>query len=493
MLWFALHYPLLAIDCIERRMPDAIRPALAVVQNEGPRRVVAMANHAARTQGVNAQQTLATALALCPELLVIERDLIQEQQIIREAALATLRYTPNVSLRSSGVLLELAASVRLFGGKSSLLAAIRQTCRTLGLTTSIGIAPNSQAAWLLAHAAPSGGMRTCRSDTLAATLDTQALHFFEAATPHLAIFEGIGCATLGALRRLPRSGLVRRFGSALINALDSTYGKHPEAHCWFSAPAHFSTRIELMARADNTASLHGVIEHLLVQLAGWLTARHCAVGVLTLTLYHEAWQRKGAHSTPLQLRLAQASNDARYLFGLLRERLARLVLDAPVEALGLSADDYCQSTMPSYDLFPGPHNNAITLNHLCEKISARLGPLALRQIHSVADHRPEKSWNSSPYDAQTPHPAATRSDTARPSWLMAIPEALSVHGHRPVYGSELTLLSGPERIESGWWDDAPIARDYYIAENTLGQLLWIFCERQHQPGNAAWYLHGLFA
>ena len=54
--------------------------------------------------------------------------------------------------------------------------------------------------------------------------------------------------------------------------------------------------------------------------------------------------------------------------------------------------------------------------------------------------------------------------------------------------SSLKLVSGPERIESGWWDEQDVGRDYYTAQNERGQKLWIF--REHRT--RAWFLHGLF-
>ena len=60
----------------------------------------------------------------------------------------------------------------------------------------------------------------------------------------------------------------------------------------------------------------------------------------------------------------------------------------------------------------------------------------------------------------------------------------------PHHGGPLRLLSGPERIESGWWDGADVARDYFIAQDSDGGLLWIYRER-HTP--AGWFLHGVFA
>jgi protein ImuB len=57
-------------------------------------------------------------------------------------------------------------------------------------------------------------------------------------------------------------------------------------------------------------------------------------------------------------------------------------------------------------------------------------------------------------------------------------------------GQELTLVTGPERIESGWWDGAAVARDYYIARASGGARWWIFreCEAPRR-----WFVHGCFA
>ena len=77
---------------------------------------------------------------------------------------------------------------------------------------------------------------------------------------------------------------------------------------------------------------------------------------------------------------------------------------------------------------------------------------------------------------------------------METPLELKLQRQRPIYGSLLKLISGPERIEAGWWDDGAITRDYFIAENNLGQLLWIYCEHDPARENKKkdWYLQGLF-
>jgi protein ImuB len=57
-------------------------------------------------------------------------------------------------------------------------------------------------------------------------------------------------------------------------------------------------------------------------------------------------------------------------------------------------------------------------------------------------------------------------------------------------GRDLALVSGPERIESGWWDGGDVARDYYIARAADGAQWWIFREC---GAPRRWFVHGCFA
>ena len=64
-------------------------------------------------------------------------------------------------------------------------------------------------------------------------------------------------------------------------------------------------------------------------------------------------------------------------------------------------------------------------------------------------------------------------------------------------GRPLSLLSGPERIEAGWWDAGLAERDYFIAEAADGALVWIYrarlpLSRSATRSESGWFLHGRF-
>ena len=66
MLWLALQFPRLALDT--RPGAEAQSEPLAIIEAQGPRRIVVAANAVARSAGVRAGQVLGAAQALCAGL-----------------------------------------------------------------------------------------------------------------------------------------------------------------------------------------------------------------------------------------------------------------------------------------------------------------------------------------------------------------------------------------------------------------------------------------
>ena len=563
MLWIALNLPQLPLDTVLRLQPHlAIATADGVSPRTAPlvvthKKRVGWCNPAALEAGIRLGMSEVNAWSMAADLLVHPRNPLEEQQALQEAALWTLHFTPHVSLSSSlqgwGLLAEVAPSLRLFDGLHNLQRRLARGIAELGLQACWATAPTAAGAWLMAQAAPLRSLKAGVAATSApsprrqasqgprpeprpelrqdqelepepepephqadttialsmaqasALLDTLPLHVLDGAQSHLATLTGIGCATLGQLRRLPRAGLARRFGKALLSEIDRAYGNEVQVHRWYEAPETIDLKLELPARVDNTDALLFASRRLLLQLTGWLTARHAAVACITLWLHHEPLHRRGegntARSTPVTILLAAPSRDADHLGLLLRERLGHVVLVAPVIEIALVADQIATQAAPNTELFPTLANDTENIVRLVERLQSRLGPAAVCQLATSADHRPERSHLS---------PALSQRRTAvrrtamsipvgagtmgRPGWLLTQPLALLTRQHKPFYQSPLTLLAGPERIESGWWDDALALRDYFIAENDRHVLLWIFRLRPDvQEREADWFLHGFFA
>jgi len=417
----------------------------------------------------------------------------------RALGLWALAYTPRVALVDEAVLLELSASARLFGGRSALRARVQREAVPLG-AGAMAWAPHGLAALALARA----GRTEPGGRALADALDALPLHVLSAARPHAAALAQTGCRTLGELRRRPREALGRRFDQALLHALDRLYGQAPEAHDWLVAPEVFEARLELPSRVDEAGALVFGARHLLMQLAGWLFARRSGVLAFTLRWAHDAMRsREVGPEDALSVRTAQPTRQVEHLVRLLAEHLAHVTLQAPVGELWLRADEVRPLVEASTDLLPSapgasPVGEALPL--VLERVAARLGERRVLRPVPVADHRPEAMCRWQPAHLPLPRQAPPLPDTPQPGFLLPEPLQLPVRGNRPVYGDELRLLLGPQRVEGGWWDRQEaqgrmhlVVRDYWLAFSARAGLLWVFQTRATDGAAPAWYLHGFFA
>ena len=499
-LWIALHLPLLPLEVFRPRWSS---DAAAVVFEHD--RVLALSASAAAL-GVSPDMRRAGVMLLAGEPLSYERDPQREAQALRDAALALLQYSPMLAEGEEATLLiDIGASLRLFGGVRQVCRRMRRTVAQLGLSAHLSCAPTAQGAWLLARG---GGdtengddgkaLRTLSMATLERRLDRLPLSLLPPARPHQDWLHGVGCHSLGQLRRLPRTGLQRRCGVALLQALDRALGDAPELFDWIVAPPSFHARIELPDRVEHAEALLYAARHLLTQMTGWLNARQLAVRRVTLFMEHERG-RLAVAPTALEIQLAEASWREEHLLRLLQERLAQLTLAAPVLALSLAALHVEPMSAPSQTLFPEPGGSPEEHHRLIELLSARLGADAVLQAAPLADHRPEaaNAWTPALQDgpcASTSSLPLRPSDLPRPTWLLPAALPLPIRDHRPFYRSPLKVISPPERIEAGWWDAQGVTRDYFIAEGRDHVRYWIYRERigDRADGRAHWFLHGLF-
>ena len=458
---------------------------------------VLVASICARDAGVQIGMRRGGVLMLLPDARIHDRDLALEDEARQAVALTLLQYTPQVAEdEESTMIMDVGASLTLFGGIHALCARVRENVRALGFTVSLAASPTARGAWLLARA---NAGRAVRMESLVRRLDRLAVLLAPPARAYAAWFEGIGCTTLGELRRLPRPGLQRRCGGALLDLLDAAYGLAPELYEWIAPPETFHARLELFDRIDDAELLLEGSRRLLLQLVGWLCARQLAVERITLKLEHERG-RVARPPTCIDVALAEPAWRDEHLVRLLKERLAKTVLDAPVIGLELEAVQVQPMAPPSESLFPEPGGTEDDRMRMLELVAARLGADNVLQPLLKADYRPEQANAWVPVQ----HKVADKAREARmppdvmalprPTWLLAKPIALLMRNHRPFYGSPLRMASNPERIEAGWWN-GPQTRDYFIAEGQDHALYWIYRERIVGAGEDAeprWYLHGLF-
>jgi protein ImuB len=472
MLWACVLLPQLALDGVLRRLPDPHAP-LALVTGPAQLRSLHAVNPAAAEAGLRPGMRLTAAHALLRDFAMIEHDPQAEARWQRFLAAWAYRHSSLVSAQWPGcIVLEVRGSFRLLGPWPRIERRLREELAALGFEHRIGMAPTPRAARVFAGLRD--GLALPNAIAMQDTLDRVPVR-----RAHLPGDDGerlhrMGVRDLRGLRALPRDALRRRFGLPLLEHLDRLYGEADDPLTHYAPPDHFDARVELGYEVESHMALLFPLRRMVGDLCTFLSMRDGGVQRFVLRLEHESGH------TDVEVGLLSAERDAAMLFEVTRSRLERVQIEKPVVALRLLARELPPFAPASRDLFDTRNQQQLPWPQLRERLRARLGDEAVYALAPSGDPRPERAWRKLGDEASCIDAAPER--PPRPCWLL--PRPIPLRDPRP------RIVSGPERLESGWWDGADARRDYYVIETSQGQRAWVFAPPGEQ-GN--WMLQGWFA
>ena len=479
MLWTCLHFPDLPLRIFARA---EMRPIAAVVSTASHRPDVLVANDAAQKRGIVSGMSIAAALGLDSEIAIHLRDECAEAAALKNIALWAGQWTSTITIEPpANVLLEISGCLNYFGGLSTLLGRIDAGLAAIGFSALVATAPTAPAASLLARAGRAIAIE--EGANIDSALAALPIGLLDGADEVMDTLWGIGVRTVGDVLALPRDGFARRFGASLLDQIDRARGILPDARALFVAPERYHGQLELPSPVEETEALLFAVRRLVVELAGFLHGRGAGVTRMRFDLVHE-----DVPPTSIVIGLA-ATRQIEHMQNVLRERLSRLPLPDRVEAIRLVSEETAPLAGKEGELFQGSGKDVEAGTQLIERLRARLGEDAVHALALHADHRPERAQATR---ASAQAGLATKgagkdprsSSPVRPLWLFAEPRPL---GAEPA-SAEMKLLSGPERIESGWWDEREIGRDYFIGRDAQGAEVWLYRDRGGQ-----WFVQGVFA
>ncbi len=474
MLWLALYFPQLPLERVALGLPQGT--LLAVSQRSGGRDLIARCNRAAEERGVRPGMALQAALALCDNLRVRARDPRAEQRVLRGLARWAYQFSDHICFEPSLLLLEIGASLRLFGGLEALLQRVREQADALGHQRQWAVAPTPMAAALLARSVP--GSRVLEAAELPAAVAPIALSRLTRQATARKLVADLGLRSLGECLALPRPELARRSGPQLLLLFDRLLGQVPDPRRPWRVPERFEQTLELPGAVARRDALVFPARRLIVALCGYLRGRGAGTQRLLWSLGH-----RETAPTRFEQGLLRPSRDPEHILALLRERMERVSLPEPVTLMQLRVEDCPPFEERSGELLPDTAPSPD--GRLLERLRSRLGEKRVQGLRALPDHRPERAWQlCEPGQAG----AACGSLPPGPPWLLHRPHPLSEERGHPQYGGPLSLESLPQRIESGWWDGFEVARDYYLALSPAGERLWVYRDRC----SGGWFLHGVF-
>jgi protein ImuB len=487
MLWLCLRFPLLPLEVFSRAESAPPCPAPAVAISAVQTIVCLDAN--AHAQGIRPGMSTSTAQALCAGLRLRERDTALEQAALQALADWAWGFTPKLCIAGSDrLLLELEASLRLFGGLPRLLDRIQSELSERRFSAQLGLAPTPLAAELFARALPCSAENLpawCMAGDHSGFLDALGqlpVGMLEAPARQRQSMERLGLRRVGELLALPRAALGRRFGKPFLDYLMRLCGEMPDLRMQWRPREHFESQLQFLEPLQDREMLLFPMRRLLAELGQFLERRQLHARCIV-------WQlqpvRKEAQELPVSCSLEQHRPKA--LFELTRLALERAPIEAPLEALGLLCREFAALPGRSDGLFGDEAGSPDSERLLIDRLRTRLGAEGLYGMQIADAILPEESWQA----VREPAPAAEETRLSpwmqRPCWMLQRPAPLKETAGAPCWHGALELLAGPERIDTAWWAE-PQRRDYYIARHAAGTLLWVFRERL----SGRWFLQGFF-
>ncbi len=508
--------------------PASPQEPFVLVEKSGSIRRIAALDGPASEAGLRLHQPLADALAVYPELIFADAAPEASERALKDLALWAQRYSPSTAPAPSGLWLDITGCAHLWGGEAELCEDLLCRLEARKIACRAAIAPTFGAAYALAlHAkrfvivpdkdsgtAPGSLDGIADLGALLAPLPPERLRIGEATA---SLLRKLGIFTIGAVQKLPRAGLARRFPDLLLQ-LDKATGAAGEAIDFMRPPASWTERMRFAEPISALEDLERVAAHLLEKLC--IRFEAARQGGLTFELVF--FRADGGVETQA-VSAALPTRDARRIMRLFREKLGLIDPGFGIDAAMLAVPHTEPLAERQSSILRNGQSAACVeeLAALIDALENRLGKGRVHRLTCQESYIPERAVKRMPpLPSSRPSPIKKKDDYARageavwqhlgerPIRLFARPQPIDVTAALPDAPPVLmrwrkvlhriARAEGPERIAPEWWrggkdDESAGTRDYYRVESTAGLRFWVFREGIYGGSrHPRWFLHGLF-
>ena len=478
-IWMYIKFPKLSLEAITMNYSkDFTNKPLVVIDTHKNKRKIIAYNNLSKDYGIDKTISLSTALAMCPDLIIKERNSSQEKKLLNNLAIIGYQFTADITIENHALCLEISKSKRLFRGYNNLLCLIHEKISLHKIFAINGFGINPLIAKILCKNKFQKNLPNLNNvykelNKIPAIKITDNLNTRK-------IFSQLGIQSIKDLIDIPISLLSERFNSDLISNLEILLNKKQQILYKFKPSKTFHDEIQYINGLTNKESLIFPMKSLLKSLNEYLIAIHCRCSQII-------WE----FTTPLnvnitmKIKLSRSKNDWRELLNLSRIKLDNINLPKVVEKVSLYCADLVQDKKINNEIFNDNKNKSQYKGNLVDSIVAKVGEKALFTLLTKNEHIPKKAGSITKFDMKQFFEQQTTENT-RPLWLLKTPNPIKFLNGKLYFKSPITILSGPERINDNWWENNQ-QLDYYIARDEEGTNYWIY------KSGVKWFIHGIFS
>jgi len=470
--------PMFPLAARLRSEPDLLHEAVAIVEGNGNSAHIVAATRRARTKGIHAGLSLPQARTLLPKLIVRSRDAECERTAQEALFDVAETFSPRIEDASEGVVyVDVTGLERHYDSEQELARAAIDAAEKIGLPARIGIAASKLAARVAAELpkSPTIVEPGKESEFLAPLPLTRLSPQLDAA----GTLHRWGIASIGDLARLPEAEVASRLGELGRDLHYAARGIDPRPLIPRPLPPDFREGMELEWPLVAIEPFLFIANAALDRLAQRMEMQGFACKRLELTMTLEP---DGFSSRAIDL--PAPTRDVKTMLTLLRLDIEKTPPGAPVIGFTIVAHPD-RPRRAQLSLFGPAALSPEKLATAIARLVSLLGDGRVGMAMSVDGHLPERYAIG---DYAPPPPPNTRQKPQKSGGLLAVrvfrppipvevimngTDITSINGEGDLSGA-VRVSSGPWRIESGWWSDAPAAREYWDVELERGGVYRVY-------------------
>lgn len=451
----------------------------------------------AKAKGIEKGMVVADAKVILPVIEIRDDKPELAGKLLNKLCLWCLRYTPVTAIDGSdGLILDVSGCTHLWGSEESYLKNIINRIKGFGFHVRAAMADTIGAAWAITRY---GKIKAIiKSGEEAEALITLPPIALRLDIEILERLHKLGLYQIGSFMNMRRSVLRRRFGQQLLLRLDQALGHEEERIEPIIPTEPYLERLTCIEPIQTKTGIEIALERLLEALCRRLQKEGKGLRIASFKGY-----RIDDKTEQISIITNHPSNNTRHLFKLFELKIGTIEPALGIELFILEAskvEDVVSLQQTFWTANSSLESKEVA--ELLDCLQSKFGNDIVHRYLPDEHHLPERSIK--PAISLKDKPTTIWCDKLRPIQLLSEPQPIEVTAPIPDYPPmnfryknklyKVAKADACERIESEWWLDGGLHRDYYVVEDQEGNRYWLFrLGHYSEEETPAWFMHGFFA
>lgn len=493
----AIWFRHLKTDWIIRQRPELKNKPFVLAQPDHGRMRITETSVVAKTIGLQAGMVVADARIIIPDVEVLDDKSGLAENLLKKLCISCIKYTPVVAVNPpDGLILDASGCTHLWGCEEAYLKSIISKLKNAGFHVRAAMADTIGAAWAISrYGKEKAIIKNSEHLQSLMALPPAALRIEKDVIERL---HKLGLHTIGSFMNMQRSALRRRFGNQLLLRIDQALGNKEEIIQPLIPVEPYSEHLPCMEPVQTSTGIEIALQRLLENLCKRLQKEGKGLRTATLKCI-----RVDDKAEQIAIHTNYASNSVNHLFKLFGLKIANIEPALGIELFILEASKV-EDISPCQETFWTANSSLESkdVTELLDRLESKFGHNIIHRYLPDEHHLPERSVKLAESLKEKPA-IAWKADKPRPIQLLHQPEAIKVTAPIPDYPPmnfryrnklhKVIKADACERIESEWWLDSGLHRDYYTVEDEEGKRYWLFRSGHYnEDEEPLWFMHGFF-